>query len=1455
MSLLTEVTQALSNRDTTIPAPYVRNHGRSCADQKNVKTIYDMYLPLDGSGDHFKDAKVWSQARVSDTPDPRFYFFQTLVLMMETHTFGSMRPIVTLRAEPRAYWQTVALAVFQLMEPKAAYNKILSECLRTDNMYDETFHTHIGMARSEYGPFMKANKPKKGGGKKKTTPDPPAALDWSVYNDVSILLDDCQQRIEGLERCASMWWSIVQHNKQNAEPADGNEKGIKYTDFAAFLIDKYESIDKESIVYPKCTMTVTSIPNARKEIVGLYVRFLVRDHECNPGRFYEKIMENLQMRNKRRGAKYQSPNNTEMFPDYRRFYDSYHPAGDYTSHETYTNAVLRLKPSLKNNDKTYKESSLSDFNNEFHLCKLFTPEQAKADMVVTGVIAESIYNGTWWDPATKVASYPPKAMAETFVYHPDGVFWYSERNVGLYSQWFPHVETNNDLLTAILAGRSLKRFISDDGSDEEDEEELPKTSHGCYHDETNAFINDNWIVPRSKIANTTLAPYRTYNEYVHLAYEAAKFNECMEKHFPIHAELTYKHSEHLKDKIDERAMLASRVDEDLLQLKYGKQATYAELLKCAGADLSYAERVVEYQQYCRLVEKTQSACNDRFVSLWQVDGNVDALPIPGPIKTVLKWYRSQQSNLPHLTRQFVLYDPDMGIFGNSCFKMVTLMADMGKLLQPMMTLLVEALCTAYRWAPDSLAVNLIIGGAMGGGKSLHCITFPREHFFIPNTTSAYTSETKAASTTQKHAYDEIQLMDETPEAFVSEWEAKKNPDIVNQEKVKLSSRRLGKLCFVNVALENGETARWAQMINTDHFVAKLTITNSMLKEKTALLTRYHQVIMAKTDMSANKMDGKVDAVLASQAQLYFHIAHFLCVGAWKCIQAGGMFEPNMNIFNDISNRVIEILHHERAIERNFIERKLEIMRAYGMQCVIRYAIHCAYDIPGGENFEVPYDAALIRKIQPYLYCTTEITIWVWTTLISGFIEEKKSTVLNTALSALGLEWDSDGDAYYYYERDLENKIPWRQQVNLEQREDEADDGNDVLINLNYITIEGTWEQICRRIASHCNLDHIDVGGVLHVLSKHSMEVPGGAYKPQKKASFAAWHKYVNSDLTLKNTDSAKANMPQEYYGPNGDSSAFRTRDQVPRYATGTKMPVVDDADMKTHNRLYLMPFVAHMFRSQKVLDALRDAIMCSTTKAGKYLVGIPSEFVSMQLKTMKFTSLDIEKHVRLADEKLGWSATGEWMLDPSIPMNERPIPLAKGIGCVRQGIISTASSEIYTAAPLIPTKRVDWDTWKSSTERAVASMSCPRDIYRDLDYQSALQQHLRIGRPLSEPVLSPAYILERMEGECDSKGLPYSGKADYPHTFTAEYLDNTARWSSTEKSLYVSSEIGVSMHNDYQKNGAKDAITKEKIEKRARELKETKPSGSTVFVAPNAAQKKKSSSRGRPKKKPATGDK
>jgi hypothetical protein len=193
-------------------------------------------------------------------------------------------------------------------------------------------------------------------------------------------------------------------------------------------------------------------------------------------------------------------------------------------------------------------------------------------------------------------------------------------------------------------------------------------------------------------------------------------------------------------------------------------------------------------------------------------------------------------------------------------------------------------------------------------------------------------------------------------------------------------------------------------------------------------------------------------------------------------------------------------------------------------------------------------------------------------------------------------------------------------------------------------------------------------------------------------------------------------------------------------------------------------------------------------------------------------------------------------------MNERPVPLSKGIGCVRQGIISKAAGEIYTKAPLVPTKKEDWDTWKANTERAVASMSCPRDIYRDLDEQAALQQHLRIGRGLNEPVLSPKYILERMKKECDAKGLVYEGTADYPHTFTAEYMDNTTKWSSTEQSLYASSEVGRFMQESYRTTSeAKDQATREKITKRAREMKESRKVTSAVFVAPNAnrAAKKK----------------
>lgn len=1480
MSLAADIAQALGQRETVIPAPHVNKNGRSSEPQHNVKRAVDIYLPLDGTGDHFAGARYWGHARNSDSPDPRFYFFQVMCLMMEVHSFGSVRPKASIDTEPRSYWFAVATTVFQIYDPKASRANTLKELVIADNMFDETYHAHVKASSELYSEFMKLAKapvPRKKKGDDLNSlielvnvASNVQLMDWSVYDKVRMtVLPDSSPVMEGLQQCENAWFSIVQSKKSMAaaakKPADGSKPSPTVGDFANYLMSKHTPVEGETNqVHPKVTFTSTTIYNDdHSKVCGMYVRFLIRDPDSNPGKFYEKLMDNLAKRNKRKAQKSQrSFDTTEMFPAYKRFYNTLHPAGDHTRLDTYVNCAKRLNPALfiGQESKTYKELSLADFKNPIHIYNLFTPQQAMLDMSNQEDSSILCRATIWWDEQTKTASYPPANVAPTFVYHPDAIYWYSEQYIGLSYQMFPHIDSKNDLIAAIVAGDNLDRFV-----DENDVLERHERKYRTIFDERDEFIENNWNIPRSIIDSTTFVPYRTYNAYVHQAYLFELVKRRIDSEFPSHAEITLKQIQALGVKWRQASfedVYATRVDEKIMALQFGEMP-YSEMLRHIGADESIQTRAKQYERYAKLCQESQRACNETFINLWQTEGNIDSLPVPDTIKTILKWYEQHRNRLPHMTRQFVMYDPQLGIFGNSTIKMIDMYATMGRLLQPMIAVLVEGLCSAYRWSPKQLAFNIILYGGMGNGKSMHTITVPQELNFIPGSITTYTSETAAASTTQKQVYDEIQMRDETPEALVNPEVAKKFPDFVNQEKVKLTARQVSKKVFVNAQGDDGEAIRLARIIHSDHYSSMLTITNAELSAQNPYSTRLHRMTMAKSDTTAAKLTGPLDKKAYSDAQMNLHIGHFLMVAVWKCIQCGGMYEPNMQLFSDISGVVIDILEAERAISRDFIERRLEIMMAYALVCVVRFAIHCCYDMPGGENYEQPFDASQVRNVQRYMYCTTEIIVWTWTALVSNFIEEKNSIMLCAAMKSAGLmDWPDDGDTYYYYERDLKNSIPWRLQDNPDFKAIRGveSNGDEKLVNINYITLEGTLDQIAGQIAAQTNyrLNVSDIRGIINQLKTHRVELAHGGYRPQPRASFAAWHKFTDVANGVKNSDSGMSNMPPEYRMRTGEGITPRTRDDVPCFERGTGMMAIDDCDLATHHRLYIMPFIANMFRSQIVIDALRVAITCKTTSVGKYLVGIPSSGISTQLKVMQLSQEEIDEHVRRGDLINHWDENGDWTGDKDIPMQERSIPLSVGIGIERRGIVSSSSSIFYTMVPNVPTLEKDKETWKADAVRSMSKMKVLRTIYDDLDVQSALQQHVRIGLPLTQTIATPKQIVSRMETYCKAYKLPFQGDLDYPHSSMADYYDNRAVWRGTQSSMRGSLEAYRQLQSKFSAPAAREASVATRIQKRNREERDESDKISLTVRVPALAPpaptarpqraEKPSKPRGRPKK-------
>jgi hypothetical protein len=115
-------------------------------------------------------------------------------------------------------------------------------------------------------------------------------------------------------------------------------------------------------------------------------------------------------------------------------------------------------------------------------------------------------------------------------------------------------------------------------------------------------------------------------------------------------------------------------------------------------------------------------------------------------------------------------------------------------------------------------------------------------------------------------------------------------------------------------------------------------------------------------------------------------------------------------------------------------------------------------------------------------------------------------------------------------------------------------------------------------------------------------------------------------------------------------------------------------------------------------------------------------------------------------------------------------------------------------------------------------MAKTREVIMDLDYYSALQQHIACGRPLDEPVRDPAWIKEQYLGKAKQ---PLNLGLDYPHDIAEEKMKMTKIWTSSWKNVQ---KKDIDTRAVVQKSFNRILNTSTKLSRKERELKRSKSS-------------------------------
>jgi hypothetical protein len=1275
-------------------------------------------------------AKAWVDYVQTQHVNPLVFMLQLMMLLMESTSLeGGFTCNINAQTNPKEYHEICVITAKTLkgLATKDEWKR-RREHVFTNSKVDLKFTHDVGYEKmvldaqkkkkkttkkkKKKQEKKKTTKKKKQGKKRKLTEKDTVDSRFVEFNMDFVRFSNVGGNVAFIEE-------EVQDNEEENEEEENNEEENEEEEDEEEENNEEEEVHIEKPPYfgpeeavDKISMTITEIPHEDDEslIMGLLVFFIIRDPAINPGVFYEHCMENLNMRKIRKVRAQTAMLKPEMFPDYENFMLSFLPAGNRTTLETYTQCIQLLYPDFVTQHYTWVGQFLDrvviNADTPAHIWNLLTPEFAIQNLRDANGSSRILRRASNWVNRKEGLVTFPQEGARTWKPRHMAVLWYSPIHLGFSNHFFPFVDMNSDFLQSLSAGVNMTDYLngSTDGQPKENKK-LTKIEQ---------LLSRNALVLKKSIAAQRSLGYETSNEFIYANREASVVYSCVDSYYP---------EQHYADTLVEVQTLVAR---------YGQR--WREFL-----DDDLKQHVEECELYNSILNKAQDSLTERFCSIVKLDENVEALNISDPLRRMVEWYQKvHETKLPHMSRPYACYDPDLDPFGNTMLQHLFIFTRFAQILQPIICLLSEGLFSCYDAFQEELSYHQMIHGRYDVGKTYTAINILRNFSTIPGTITEQPMSTKAADTTHKHSHDEIVVTDECPDWIVNEAEARKNRDLVNKEKVKMTRGQLVQKTFLWLELPGGRRVRWNEDVTTDHKKACVFVTNEALESKKALSSRMHRLIMKQPNVSASEMDGYVDETLKTDTKMWLHINQFMSAMSKKLACVGGIRpEVEMKLFKEISSRVVKYLTQHNAIGNEAGQRSLEIMKPFLRQLVYKMAIRYAFDFEWSENYERKFSLEQLRAIQPFLYVTVSQIWFVWTACASEWINDDYCNVLQAMLAETSCEWKEGDTCYSVYERDTKDSVKFK---TFENRYYEKSDivQDKFKIDLNYMVLEGSEDNIAQRVSQHTNpkLEPDQVKSIFKRLSEIQKRPEKCGYEPQLKGTLARWHKWVESGgQMVKETGNG---CPKNFLYNNPNWHEFRGEDDIPRLSEGATLSVIDRSDI-LKKKIYFLPNVAHFFKQQMIIDALSYATICASTQPGKYLLGFPAVGHTTRLDIHPWRRQQLDDFMKECDVQMGFELQrdGSWK-----SKNPHAVSRREGIILNRCAALSDEDIKMATAVPFAP-KPVGDTSWKTKYTDGANAMSKNREIVYDLDVLSAQRQHMRCGRPLDEPVRTPQWIKEK----------------------------------------------------------------------------------------------------------------
>lgn len=1122
-------------------------------------------------------------------------------------------------------------------------------------------------------------------------------------------------------------------------------------------------------------------------------------------------------------------NFTFRFKYHDRVADTDHPAFNFTR-ERYIKCASFMNGDSRIRTKKQIEfdKALYDRNSQLHPTKVFSFENTARILLDHG--GDPLFIGEkedWLHTAgdQKNAIFP--VNTPTFTYPSDTVFWCAPNEIGLMEQSFPQRSSHSELYSAMMHGENIDEILKLEQKRRQDYNKVmahAKNRHDAtirlrqqgistmlpQREDLNEVGDDGLsaierdavnrrVLHRHEIANARMLDYQTGNRMVHQAYEADAVYKNLAHLSVSNAAAVYTACQVYVEQY-RNAWLDHLSSED----KAALHAAFKEGgTKVSAVDAGWAQfipnvdqrkrilstyhlhrddwkRVVEkqepelykdvekYQQYALAIQIVQAGCLERFSQLFRLDGRVDNLPISDSVKAVCKWFPKNIGPDRIITRSkpFRKKDPALTFFATDMCKYMTIYSRVARVVQPKVPLIAEGFLSCYDWKPGEINFHVLMHGRFDLGKTYQLLTILLKFSSIPGRVREESRSTFAAKDAGVHTYDATLAMDECPNWMTNSRAQENNAELVNQMKQRMTNKRSHLLSFERKVMPDGSTSRDTTKYVTDDTSCMACVTNNVVEKTAALTSRFFTIVMKDVGVSVLDTQFRVDSELKGNAKRYIQLNEFTSCAAKKAAMCGAILrDVNMDLWNDVSKRMIEYLEENNIIPKDSGYRPIQIMVPILRQFIYHRAALLTWYIPGAPHFNEPFELSHLQTLQRFLYVDLQTIIFVWTLLGSQYVDGNNSTVLSAAVKTAGVaHWGEGSSMYDVYVNKKRTAPRFRRVRNPDYEPPAAAAAKDVLssvgsddhntadkylLDLNYLTVEGNslyniYDAIASDTPSNNKIAANDIQGIIGLLSERQMQPPRNGYRRVPEGTFASKHaKHYNA---AEETWTKKQFEFQDNETGDVRYHVYEEDDVPPIRPLNEKvqLPVVEIERPQRPNgkyKVHIAPWAIYRFQEEVIEQAFNFVVLTPHIPRKKMITGRthpldPSVFTCLDYTNEHYVS----EYVRILAKE-----------------EKRPKGYTRYDGTV------FVRHEVHTEAQLtMLDEELDGIDLKQLEE--------PLELITDLEYYSALQQHVCVGLPLDTLVDCPRTIEARYEAACALLNMENVTKRNihYPKSFISQ---------------------------------------------------------------------------------------